>query len=82
MHAEALFDPAGDAQASFVSRHAETAAINPYPASAIIQLKCPLTHNCKRIDHPAHNGDFLPPKTARVTVHRLDGLARRAGGQQ
>ena len=82
MQAEPLLDPAGDANPSVASRYAETAAINPYSASTIIQLEGALAHDGKRIDHPANDRDFLPVKTARVPIHRLDRLAGRAGGQQ
>jgi hypothetical protein len=82
MQAKALFDPTSNSDTSFASRHAEIAAINPDSAGAIIQLEGTLAHDGKRIDHPANDRNFLSVKTARVAVHRLDWLARGAGGQQ
>lgn len=82
MEAEPLLDPAGDANASIASRYAETTAIDPYSPSTIIQLEGALAHDGKRIDHPTNDRDFFSVKTAGVAVHRLDRLARGAGGQQ
>ena len=82
MQAEPLLEPAGDANASVASRYAETAAINPYSASTVIQLEGALSHDGKRIDHSPNHRDFLSVKTARVAIHRLDRLAGRTSGQQ
>ena len=82
MQAETLLDPAGDAHASFAPWDAEAAAINPYSTCAIIQLEGALAHNSKRIDHSANDRDFFPMETARIAIHRLNCLARGAGGQQ
>lgn len=82
MQAEALLDPTGNSDAGFASWHAEIAAINPDSAGAIIQLEGTLAHDGKRIDHPTNDRDFFSVKTAGVAVHRLDRLARGAGGQQ